>query len=511
MGDTRWSALGRLRRKALQRSTPDKLRPGADGQPARFGRALRRSALPVLIGLTLVAGACGRPGPGGGGPDRYPEPTLPIVFVHGGSGSAAQYETQALRFASNDYPNLVEAIDRISATPEVINPILDDFFDEVLAKTGDEQLYVVGHSQGVFVMNNYLDSSPERAARVAKYIGIDSASGPSPDRCPGGEDEDGEWVVPCMGIFGRGDPERRFGPDYSVQFEDQAHVEVVGSRESFVEQYKFFTGAEPRTTQILPEPPGKVDISGRAQNFPANTPLAGSPVEVWEVQSNSGKRIGDEPVADLTADEDGFWGPVEVDPQAHYEIAVTRDDADGGDYTMHYYAEPFIRSNHLVRLNVAPADSPLAGIVERGEDQSVVVYQRQKEWFADHPTDSDQLKVSPNSHSDETLQLMTEGTAPVSGSTIGIITWDAGSDGVSDPTGGPLAAFVSRVDVNYPAADPPDASITAILNARGEDRQQMLLAPNWSSSSHGITFSFRDWTQDPTTWQKCVRSGLCRR
>ena len=28
----------------------------------------------------------------------------PIVFVHGGSGSGAQYETQAMRFASNGYP-----------------------------------------------------------------------------------------------------------------------------------------------------------------------------------------------------------------------------------------------------------------------------------------------------------------------------------------------------------------------------------------------------------------------
>jgi triacylglycerol esterase/lipase EstA (alpha/beta hydrolase family) len=45
-----------------------------------------------------------------------PEPALPIVFVHGGAGSAAQYETQAMRWASNDYPNLVTAIDRTSST-----------------------------------------------------------------------------------------------------------------------------------------------------------------------------------------------------------------------------------------------------------------------------------------------------------------------------------------------------------------------------------------------------------
>jgi len=35
------------------------------------------------------------------------QPRLPIVFVHGFSGSAAQYESQALRWASNNYPNIV--------------------------------------------------------------------------------------------------------------------------------------------------------------------------------------------------------------------------------------------------------------------------------------------------------------------------------------------------------------------------------------------------------------------
>ena len=32
------------------------------------------------------------------------ETLLPIVFVHGGAGSAAQYHTQAMRFTSNGYP-----------------------------------------------------------------------------------------------------------------------------------------------------------------------------------------------------------------------------------------------------------------------------------------------------------------------------------------------------------------------------------------------------------------------
>jgi len=29
---------------------------------------------------------------------------MPVIFVHGGAGSAAQFESQAMRFTSNGYP-----------------------------------------------------------------------------------------------------------------------------------------------------------------------------------------------------------------------------------------------------------------------------------------------------------------------------------------------------------------------------------------------------------------------
>ena len=120
--------------------------------------------------------------------------------MHGFSGSAQQYETQALRWASNDYPNVVTAIDRNSLLPADFT-VLDAFFDDLMAQTGDDQIYAVGHSQGTFVMRDYLNSSPERAARVAKYIGIDGATGAT---CPGG--------VECMGLWARGSTARVLGP-----------------------------------------------------------------------------------------------------------------------------------------------------------------------------------------------------------------------------------------------------------------------------------------------------------
>ena len=61
----------------------------------------RRNILHLLLGLLVTASlaACsdGSDSPG-------PDNVLPIVFVHGQSGSAQQFESQAMRFTSNGYP-----------------------------------------------------------------------------------------------------------------------------------------------------------------------------------------------------------------------------------------------------------------------------------------------------------------------------------------------------------------------------------------------------------------------
>ncbi len=304
------------------------------------------------------------------------------MFVHGFTGSAAQYETQALRFASNHYPNVVTGIDRISATPSIIYPILDEFFDAVMAKTGSDQIYAVGHSQGTSVMYGYLSSSPERAARVAKYIGIDGFAAAT---CPGG--------VECMGIWARGNPARVLGPR-NVQFADQGHTQSVGSAESFAAQYEFFTGTTPDTTEIAKEP-GHIHISGRALNFPANTGIDGSVLDVYEVRAEDGTRLRRRPLHTVAIGADGNFGPLEVKRNKHYELQLTRQGPDGPLY-QHFYYEPFKRSNHLLRLNLAPIGSPLSEAIQRGPHTTVSIV-RQKEWWGANPNDAanvDTLEVS---------------------------------------------------------------------------------------------------------------------
>jgi pimeloyl-ACP methyl ester carboxylesterase len=432
------------------------------------------------------------------------EPKLPVVFVHGGSGSASQYETQALRWASNDYPYRVRAIDRPAG--QDINPILDDFIDDVRAETGEPKIYLVAHSIGVPIMSNYLNSSPDRAARVAKYVGIDGA-GSTPGSCPGGVDEDGDWIVPCAGVFGRGNPDRGFGPDHNVQFEDQGHTEVVGSPESFEAQYEWLTGREPKTTRILAEPPGKVNVSGRALNFPANTALVGAEVELWEVRDSTGERKSRRPEAVFEIDETGNFGPVKVNGRKHYEIAMTRDG-----FVQHFYFEPWVRDNHLLRLLISPPDSALSQAVDRGPNHSSVVIERSKEFWGDNPFGPvDVVDVSTETASGPAqppINLVNPATASFTENfVLALVTWDEGSDGVTDTSAQlPVNTFLSTIDVFYPAADPPDGVITVDMLARGEDTRQVLNASNWPSAGHGITFKFRDWVQDRHHWRGCKRT-----
>ena len=172
------------------------------------------------------------------------EPELPVVFVHGGSGSAAQYQSQSMRFAGNRYRGHIAAIDRNGPTVDQLDQ-LDAFVDDVLAKTGAPQVNLVSHSFGVFITNNYLSSDPARAAKVHKSIGVDSGSGATEDVCPGN--------VPCKGIWGQPTSDRTgmHGPYNNVRFEDQGHVQVMTSPQSFAEQYGFFAGRAPATTDVV--------------------------------------------------------------------------------------------------------------------------------------------------------------------------------------------------------------------------------------------------------------------
>ena len=462
-------------------------------------------------------------------------PALPVVFVHGFSGSGQQYEAQALRWASNDYPNLVTAVDRLFEGFTLEQ--LDAFFDDVLARTGAEKLYAVGHSAGTAVMTSYLDSSPERAARVAKYIGIDGASN---ETCPGGVDSDGNPNVPCMGIWGRGSTERKVGPDHNIYLSEHGHTQTVTSAQSFAAQYEFLTGRAPKSTLILPERPHGVEISGRALNFPLNTGIEGAELELWEVNPLTGERVHAAPDTQETVDTTGNFGPWQVDGRKRYEINVIRQAEDGPRF-QHFYFEPWIRSDHLVRLNISPIGSTLSDAIrENSGSNAGASVVRQKEWWGDNDVDPDNVDVlevttsvpaypsssfgrtfcrllgheAPNPCAvEEVGDIATPGTAPYASSTIAMIAFDIAGDGASDTSAlVSLGPFLSGIDAFMPAPDPePNGVVTFHLKGRREVRDQVINTPNWPMrGNHFMTVMFREWTQLVDSWLECRATRLCR-
>ena len=435
-----------------------------------------------------ASGEPGQPGelPGGGkvginedGVDPLPPLpealTLPIVFAHGFAGSAQQYESQAMRFAANGYPQeRIVAYDHDGAGLDIAAYVqgLDEVIDETRERFDAEQVYLVGHSRGTSVSSMYL-GDPARAAKVAKYIAIDGRPCVS--------------NVPCIAPNQDGHP-------------GQAHVEVATSKESFAMQYEFLVGEEPAVIDIVAqrEP---VTIAGRAVNFPANTGRADTVLDIWEIDSETGMRVGDEPHATFQIGEDGDWGPVVVDSRKHYEFVLSGENSQ----SHHLYPQRFLRDSQLVRLLSGGPDSASRTNSNVGETHSNLVVMRMREWYASDDADldgdqSDVLEISVQSESGDT-ETVNAITAEVTNGAIGLhIHDDAASPGES--TLGPLPYFSGQpfqagVDVYMPAADPPDGTITVTNYPRGDrDRPQTLNVPNWASAGHAISLVFSDFPQD---------------
>ncbi len=431
-----------------------------------------------------------------------PENIRPVVFVHGGSGSALQFESNFLRFASNGYPtDWLYAFEYTTGAPphpetaEERTERLAAFIDQVLEETGASQIDILGHSFGGGVCFYYLESSAERAAKVANYVAIDSMTGKALtdtiDRTPG--------HVRMLALWDSRDPTRTVDGATNVYLPDQYHVEVAATPESFAIMYEFFTGEQPYTTDILPEPPGQVELAGRAVFFPANIGVGDAVVEIWEVDGATGFRIYEEPEVEYTLSGtgyyDGSWGPFEANGLKYYEFVILRE----GFRPHHFYFEPFTRSNHFIRLNTSPPGG-VGDFLDRSPNHANLVITRDKEFRSDPGIASDILEVNGAN--------VLEAVTPIVGSLVGIFVYDEGADGVSDLTGPTwlhMLPFLTGIDLYMPAAEPPDATISVVLTPRdGDGKTQIVNVPNWASIGHGVSIRFRDYVQHFDSWTEYV-------
>jgi len=433
----------------------------------------------------------------------------PIVFVHGNSGSAAQFATQFQRFAVNGYPaELMFAYEYDSSVPDNTAAVagLDRFVDAVLAGTGAGQVLLAAHSRGTAVSHAYL-ADPANAAEVARYVNLDGRSLPAE---PGGVPTLavwGEWQSPpdpVLGVVGA------VGGARNVYNRDLAHTETVSSARTFREIHRFWFGREPATTDVVPEPPGQVEVSGRVVLFPQNVGYAGARLDVWEVDAATGQRRGHRPVASLPVDETGEFGPLRVRGPRTHEFAVTREDGS----VHHFYQQRFTRDDHFLRLNTGRPGAGLEAYTKQDPRHVNLTVVRGRELWGDQPV-SDVLTVDRRHDATPPLNVLTPGVAPRSspggaggntGEVNALFLTDVGartatgyehSDQRTDLGKNQLfpfdnLTFLAAADVHVPADPAARGTVRLALTHRGGHRAEVVNVPSWPSTGHRITVAFKD-------------------
>lgn len=428
-----------------------------------------RRFLAVVMGLLLAGGL---PAPSA---QAHPERLRPVLFVHGFSGSGAQFETPARRLTGNGYPiGYIEAheYDSLFAanTEQEVYAGLDRRIGGLLARTKADRVDLVAHSLGTRLMQTYLNSSPERAASVAHYVNLDGMPAAAP---PGG--------VPTLAIWGEGSPERRIDGARNVYFPGQSHTETVTSAESFAEMFRFFTGHGPRTTAIVPEK--HITLSGRAVLFPSNVGAAGARLEIYRVRPGTGERRPRRPIAVYPITGDGSWGPVRARGDARYEFTLVW----GERYVHHIYYQPFRRSDALVRLLTSRPGEGIAALTETSPRHTNLTISRQREWWGDQGAQGDSLTV-------DGTQILNAANSPRAKRAIGIFAYDAGVDGATELTA-PIPAFfgtpfLTGVDLFVPAGD---RTVPLVARPRGGGTPDVLRVPALPSDVHRISVQFDDY------------------
>ncbi|OWY62196.1 hypothetical protein B7486_59735 [cyanobacterium TDX16] len=349
-------------------------------------------------------------------------------------------------------------------------------------ETGHDQVDLVGHSLGTFVSGSYLESDPARAANVAHYVNVDGRPWPAP---PGDVETLALWGESGFASFDEGQTGEIAGAE-NVQFEDQSHVEVATSPESFEQMFAFFNeGEQPETTDILPE--DQPTLAGKAVYFPQNEGVApGASLEVYEVDADTGQRLDEEPVEVLDFEADGSWGPFDAEQGASYEMVIVSEDPEARQH--HFYLQPVDRSDHLIRLNTSPPAGGIGALLEQHPDATALTVTRYREWWGDQGEQSDELLVDGN-------QVLSEATSPRDNNKIGVFLFDVGGDGESE-LDEPIATlygigFLTGVDVAMPADPERTIEVTAVPRGVEEDAVTVNV-PAWPSSEHAVSVHFRE-------------------
>ncbi len=464
---------------------------------SRIFQRLHRCVLSVffLIVLGVVLGCA---------PKDAPTPNIitPVLFIHGGAGTASQFESQAQRFMANGYPPDHIAVfeynssENVDTQAPVRNEQINAIIDTLLAVSGARKVNLLGHSMGTQVSFNFL-SDPDNAARVAHYVSIDGRACDAP---PGG--------VPTLALWGQYVDREITGAVENV-YPDPAsplgHIESCTAEPSFVRMYRFFNGADPRISHIPIAKGNTVKIAGKIAYFPANTGALGT-LEIYKLHADTAQRNG-AAVATLAIGADGFWGPLNLEKGEYYEFAFEHD-AGGNHY---FYREPFMADNYLVRFNTSIPGAGIGENLSKTANHTSILVTRDKEMWGDQGASNDSLEI-------DGLDVL-DSPAGLTGAALlkrlsGLFLMDWGTDktafssprnpanppdqltDLSAPIGGyfALLPFMSAFDVYIPAN--PARAVTLELTSRGgQGVTQVIRVPAWRSDQVRVSVHFRDFVQ----------------
>jgi len=391
----------------------------------------------------------------------------PVVWIPGIFENGDCFSNQTMRFASNDY-----CLDRLyaydwNALKDYVAelPRFVEFVDRVLDETGAAQIDLVGHSLGAALGVEYL-ADPARAAKVAHYVQI----GAVPCReVPTGVDalnisSSSDYVV---GVCELAQTE-------NIVFTNPDHLQTATSADTFAAVYQHFRdGAEPATTDIVPQ--DQIVISGKTVVYAVNDLVAGQIIQVYQYDPLTGQRLDDEPLAEYVSDDEGVWGDFIAEPGAYYEFVCR--DPEGFWSPLHYYREPFIRSNNKVYFRVYPEPDTILGLFFRllPLDDSVASFSTL------HINQS--VVAGRDTFTVNGLALDTPEIAAAQYTTLVVEFGDFNMNGLSDDAFYsslfPNHWFIQMFDLLIGAAEPQP--IQFVFNER------TITIPNWKSKTEGLS------------------------
>jgi len=266
----------------------------------------------------------------------------PIVFIHGTFGSATEISTPAQLFGSNGYCQdrfVAVEYDSLGDSPQ---EQLEELVDDVLARTGFDQVVLAGHSQGTGHACVYLASHADKVAQYLNLSGGCNGLG-VPSLSLSSQNDLG---IPVNGVRVPGPVHPAATPTQQrVTLEREDHVAVAGSKNAFVAMWRYLYGEDPQYTTIqCGQDP--VVLDGKAVTLGDNVIRANAKIDVFEVDRLDHPWERGTPTTTIQADADGHFR-VELRRGVRYEFRQW--DADGTLLGYVYYA-PFKRSNYLLRL-----------------------------------------------------------------------------------------------------------------------------------------------------------------